>query len=197
MPQDFESAQRLVVIRFVRGDRLAFERLYEQERGRLSSFILRYVRMTELAEDIFQETWILAWRKRAQLREPARFRSWLYQIARNACFHGLRKTNRTVELRIAGSIEDDEENPNLPADDSPNPRDAAQSAQWRSIFDREIQKLDIASQEIMVLRFGSDLTLREIAETMDIPIGTVATKLRRSLGRIRRSFDEQGVEYPL
>lgn len=186
--------------RFQSGAPEALEELYRIESPRLGRFIRRYERSEDLAEDVFQEVWFRVWSKRKQLRSPQRFTSWLYRIARNCIFEQMRKRKRRVELTVFGDLDD----PTRFADPlahlaapGPGPRAQAAQAQMISLIDAEIGKLDEVSREILALRFGAGLGLREIAEVLDRPLGTVCAKVSRSLATVKRKLAREGIRWEI
>ncbi len=142
----------------------------------MGRFIRRYVRSVDLAEDIFQDVWVLAWRRRGQLRDPERFLSWFYRIARNRIMEQSRKSRRGVQITLFGEMSDDDGDQPLDQrlrDERPDPSRQAQHNEWTGLVEREVQHLDPLAREMLALRYGADLGLREIAEILDKPLGTV------------------------
>ena len=184
-----------VIHSFQRGSREAFEAIYQAESPRLGRFIRRYVRSETLAEDIFQEIWVRAWTKSGQLRDPERFIGWFYQVARSCIFEQLRKEKRNIEIHVYGNPHDSDpaKDPFADFPDSgPNPRDRAQRGQWAGILEREMEQLDEQGREMIALRYGAGFTLREVAEVLDVPLGSVCAKVSRSLKKVRRGLVRKG-----
>jgi RNA polymerase sigma factor (sigma-70 family) len=183
--------------RFRQGDARALDELYREESPRLGRFLLRYVRSREVAEDLLQEVWIQAWRSRGQLRDPERFIAWFYRIARNAVFQVSRKRQQKLQLVIFGDLDcNNAEGTHLTPeqrDPGPDPRRQAESAEMQRLLQREVDRLKPPAPEILALRFGSGLGLREIAEVLNLPLGTVCSLTSRSLKSVRESLEKQGL----
>ena len=176
--------------RFQTGDLDAFERSVQGEAGRMLGYINRYVHSNDLAEDIFQEVWIRIWKSRELLKNAEYLRSWIYQICRAAIYDETRRKAWNIEMTLFNEGELTQEYP----DKKSNPRDSAQNQEWRLILNQQIQKLDQQSQDIIALRFDSGLKLREIAEVLNMPLGSVSTKLRNSLILLKQELRNIGIK---
>ncbi len=194
MDQITESTVR----QFQAGDSGAFEAIFKAESTRLGRFIRRYVRSDETAEDLFQEVWIRTWDKRAQLHEPARFTSWMYQIARNLIFEQSRKAKRKLQITVFGDLMDPEETWNRwdnAVDSGPSPRQVAARSELAAKVEVHMEALDDQAREMIALRYGAGLALREVAEVLDAPLGTVCTKISRSLRTLRTRLEDEGIDW--
>ena len=88
--------------RYQTGDLAAFEEIVHSESARMLNFIRRYVRSSDLADDLLQETWLTVWKIREQLRDPSSFRAWSYQISRNVVYAQMRAKNWKLDLAYYG-----------------------------------------------------------------------------------------------
>lgn len=159
------------------GDRGAFGELVGQHRKGVIGVVYRMCGDSELAEDAAQEAFIRAWKNihRYQPRSP--FRNWVYRIATNAALDVLRRQRESVDI-------DD-----LPLkSDRPTPEKAAET-QERAVFIKEaILALPEASRSVIILREYEGFSYREIAEALDIPIGTVMSRLNYARKQLRQSL---------
>lgn len=180
-----------LVAQFQLGELDAFEALMRAESARMLGFIRRYVRSAELADDIFQEVCIRVWKNREQLKNRSRFRSWAYQIARNAIFDQLKSEDWRLEIEFYG----DEAAALKCADNSiKQPRQQAALREWNRIVSEEIRKLDPKSQEIVALHFAAGLNLREAADALNMKHSTLRSRLCRILQQLRRSLEQKGIQ---
>ena len=125
------------------------------------------------AEDLTQETFFKAQAQFAQLRDPERARPWLFSILRNAYLHRLRseRTQKQVSLESVGEI------PDRPPDELPEiGSDQLQQA---------LNELPEGFRTPLILYYFKDLSYRDIAEMMDLPIGTVMSRLARAKAHLR------------
>ena len=181
---------------FRSGDMSAFEKIYEAEHVRLGRFVLRYIRSQELAEDILQEVWIRVWNCRGQIQNTDRFTSWFYQVARSRIVEKLRSEGRKIEFVLYSNGEADENEKSLEMPDPrPGPRDNAALTQWTQKINNEMKKLDPQMQEILALRFGAGLNLREISEALCLPLGTVCSGVSRTLRQMKKNLIRQGFQW--
>ena len=154
-------------------------RLIEQYQHRLLRYLVYLTRNRELAEDLFQETWIRVLERGHQYDGKHEFSTWLYALARNLTIDYLRKRN---PVSLDGLMEQDEYY------DSLEPRDArplaleflAQRQQLERISEALIA-IPAEYREAIVLRFQDELALEEIAAVTGARLGTVKSRLYRGL----------------
>lgn len=164
-----------------RGDREAFARLYGHFAPRIKAYLTK-IGAAEQADDLAQETMVKVWRKAAQFEpEKASAATWIFAIARNARVDALRRRARP-EL-------DPEEPALLPqaeiAADAQVERGERDAAIWR-VF----SQLPPNQREVVALHFYEDEPHSAIAERLNIPLGTVKSRLRLAFARIRREMEE-------
>lgn len=126
-----------------------------------------------LAEDAAQETFLKAIRYFDRYAHRGRFKSFLYQIAANTCIDMQRK-NRHTDISLEESDID-------PAYSEP----AFENVRSDMMLRQLVSDLPGDQQEIVLLRFGQDLTIREIGEVVDLPLRTVQSKLRSALKKLK------------
>lgn len=163
------------------GDRLAFEELHRRYARSVLGIALRRIGDRGRAEDVTQDAFASVWRS-ARRFDPTRgaAASWLYAIARNAIVDGLRRTPPPV-------VEDP---PELPAAE-PGPEEAAE-AEWTSWrVHRALETLPPAERTLVELAYWSGMSQSEIAEFLDLPLGTVKTRTRSALRRLADELDEE------
>ena len=168
--------QHGLVERARRGDRQAFADLARASGARLDAAARLILRDPDLAQDAVQETLIRAWRGLPGLRDPATFDHWLHSLVAHACIDLARKRRRRViEVELA------------PIHDLPTLDGAALIAD-RDQLDRVLARLDREARAVVVLHFYLDLPLARIADVLGIPVGTVKSRLHRSLGLMRSTM---------
>lgn len=182
----------LLVRKFQMGDVAAFEEILREEQTRMMRFILSYVHLPDHADDIYQEVWVEIWKRRETLRKPDRFLSWAYQITRRKIHSFLKDHNWRQHVALFG---DDESHADI-RDDSPGPAEIVEQAQWNAALNAEIARLDQQSQEILALRYSGDMKFREIAEVMNLPMGTVTVTAYRAMDKLQKGLRVRGYAPP-
>ena len=168
----------------------AYGKIVGRYNGRLYNFIYRFVGDRETAEDIVQETFLRAFRKRKEYRAIANFSTWLFTIAGNLAKSELRRRKRWRMF----SLERDEETDTgmeLP-DESARPDKVAES----SIADVQIQQA-IASlpdnyKQVILLRDVEGMSYQEISEIVDCPVGTVKSRVNRARLKLQQKLKSEG-----
>lgn len=163
-------------------DKAAFRSLFEIFAPRIKAMLMRMGVEAELAEDIAQETMILVWRK-AELFDPGRASAaaWIYTIARNLRIDRLRRDQR-ARLHAVLEILDDE---------APERADAPLDAGERSLrVGDAMQRLPQDQMQVIELSFFDGLAHGEIASRLGIPLGTVKSRLRLAMARLREFLDD-------
>jgi len=159
------------------GDRQAFAELVRRHQEPVVNLIYRMVGDARLAEDAGQEAFVRIWQNLNNYNPQYAFRSWLYRIAANAALDALRRERATVDL-------DD-----LPlADKDPGPEQAAVRDERAAQVRRAIAHLSEPLRLVLVLREYQQLSYQEIAAALDIPVGTVMSRLNTARAQLRREL---------
>jgi RNA polymerase sigma-70 factor (ECF subfamily) len=155
--------------------------LIEQYQHRLLRYLVYLCGKRELAEDLFQETWIRVL-ERGHLYDGKReFSTWLYAVARNLTIDYLRKKS---PLSLDGLMEDEEHAPMEPADPQPMAWEVMQQHEQAERVSAALVGIPAEYREELVLRFQDELALNEIATVTGAPLGTVKSRLYRGLGML-------------
>jgi RNA polymerase sigma-70 factor (ECF subfamily) len=158
------------------GDDNAFYELINERKSQLYKTAYAYVKNKEEAMDIISETVYKAYISIKKLKEPSLFNTWLTRILINTSLDYLKKTSKIVPL--------DE---NLRTDTFIIPKDDEQIIDLKIAVDRLNGKL----KTIVILKYFQDMTLVEIAKTLQCPLGTVKTMLHKALGELRLDLKEE------
>lgn len=159
------------------------DRLIEEFQHRLFRYLLFLSGNREIAEDLFQETWIRVLLRGAQFNGRSRFDTWLFTIARNLVIDQSRR--RTMASLDEMSEPNDNERPFEVVDCEPTPFEQFQSAEDRAEVHAVLVRLEAHSREVLVLRFFEELSLDEIAKITQAPLSTVKSRLYRGLASIK------------
>jgi RNA polymerase sigma-70 factor (ECF subfamily) len=179
-----------LVAAFQEGDLSAFDALAERWQRKIQGAIYRVVGRGEDAKDLCQEVFLKAYRALGTFKREARFSSWLYQIALNACRDRLRRRRGRTHLSL-DDLDDAGERPL--AVGGPSALDLVEARDVSRLVEIAMAELAPEQREVIVLKEYQDLTFLEIAEVLDVPISTVKTRLYRGLGQLRQRLERQGV----
>jgi len=163
------------------GDMAAFERLYHATRPRLHHAVVHLVGSGDEAREIVQRAFVKAWERLPDLQEDAAFSGWLRRIAVNLVRDAWRA--RKPEDEIA----DDDEDGAL-EDSSPDPSEIVDGAIEAARLKEAVSRLPLAFREAVVLHYLDGNTVDEVARTLDVPRGTVLSRLARGRTRLRKEL---------
>jgi RNA polymerase sigma-70 factor, ECF subfamily len=168
--------------RIGQADRLSFEELYDRFSGPLFSAAYRVLNNQLAAEEVLQDVFIQIWEK-AALYNPAIGKplTWAVTLTRNKAIDRLRLTQRRNRLqenaqREAGTLERFDDRSSF---------DAVASTETCKLVREAVEKLSQDQREVLELAFFSSMTHAEIAEHLSQPLGTVKTRIRRGLLKLR------------
>jgi RNA polymerase sigma-70 factor, ECF subfamily len=154
------------------------DRLIEQYQHRLLRYLVYLAGNRELAEDLFQETWIRVLERGHQYDGKHEFSTWLYAVARNLTIDYLRKKS---PVSLDGLMEDEDHAPLEPADTRPMAWEVVQQHEQAERISAALIGIPTEYRETVVLRFQEGLALEEIATVTGAKLGTVKSRLYRGL----------------
>jgi RNA polymerase sigma-70 factor (ECF subfamily) len=174
-----------LVQRCLQGDAAAFAGLYDRHALRVHRLLSRLTGNATRAEDLTQETFITAYRSLGTWRGEGAFASWLGGIGVRL----YRKSLRQPHLRDAELPAEID----LPAADSDNPLDILTRQEAGQQLEAAIAELPDAYREVFVLLWVEEMKQREVAALLELPIGTVQSRLWRAVCLLRKRLREMGV----
>ncbi len=181
-----------LVQRFIAGDQNSLEILIHRHKGRVFSYILLIVKKQELAEDIFQETFIKVIRslKKGKYVENGKFVSWVLRISHNLIIDHFRKeklkgtvSNDSLEIDIFNSQRYSED----------TIEDQMVNNQILSEVKDLIKELPEDQQQVIIMRHYLDLSFKEIAEQTDVSINTALGRMRYALINLRKLVEKKNL----
>lgn len=163
------------------GDRQAFEPIVQKHRQRAASFALAWTGNMEDALDLSQEAFARAYRAISRFDPSRPFYPWLHRILRNLCLNHLGRAYRLHEVPLIDGLDRE--------DAAPRPDAALEREEIRRQVWDGIRRLGAHDREILILREFQGLTYSEIAEVLDIPRGTVMSRLHTARQRLRGNLE--------
>lgn len=194
------------------GEREVFGTLVRRYERELFGYLRRYLGDDDLADDVFQNTFVQVYLKIGQYEPGRPVRPWLYAIATNQAIDALRRRNRRADQRAdAATIADEDGQPRplfelLPAPGD-GPPDSADRAEQRELVRAAVDRLPDLLRQVVILAYFQGLKYRDVADALDIPVGTVKSRLHAALARLTEDWnaaqesgskdEESGVQIPL
>lgn len=179
-----------LVQRFISGDQNALEILIYRHKNRVYSYILLIVKKQELAEDIFQETFIKVIRslKKGRYTDNGKFISWVLRISHNLIIDHFRKE------KLKGTISND----SFEGDLFNSPKFAEDTIEDQMVYSQIlsevkdlIQELPEDQQQVIYMRHYLDLSFKEIADLTDVSINTALGRMRYALINLRKLVEQK------
>lgn len=171
-----------------RQDAELLDHLIEQYQHRLLRYLLFLTGRREVAEDLFQETWMRVLLRGAQYNGKARFDTWLFTIARNLVIDLSRK--RTMVSLDEMSDQNEDDRPFEITAEEPSPLEQFRTQENSAEVSEVLLTLEPSHREVLVLRFYEELSLEEIARMTQAPLSTVKSRLYRGLASLKPELEK-------
>src|SRR3954468_11928118 len=169
---------KLLVVRCQAGDRFAIEELVARCQPRLRAFLAKMLPRSHSVDDASQDVWMDVFRDLKSLVDPGAFVPWMYRIARNRAFRVLRRSNLpTSAIDDVAMTQADEQ----------DQFDVEDVEQVRKALDDLVPE----HREVLLLRFIEDMSYDDIARVVQIPVGTVRSRIHNAKRTLRRIIEEQ------
>ena len=178
-----------------RQDPELLDQLIEVYQHRLMRYLLFLTGKREVAEDLFQETWMRVLLRGAQYNGKARFDTWHFTIARNLVIDLSRKRTMASLDEMSDGKEDDR--PFEIAISGPSPLEQFQERENCAEVGQVLLKLEANYREVLVLRFYEELSLEEIAGLTRAPLSTVKSRLYRGLAALKPEMERLRASRPV
>jgi RNA polymerase sigma-70 factor, ECF subfamily len=178
-----------LVQRMSQGDVAALEALYDRYSRAVFSFAVRIVRDPRIAEEILQEAFMRSWQQSARFElSKGSFPSWLLSITHNLAIDELRKSQRRPQRADLVDISDVLRGE---VDESASVEEAAEANELRVEIRAAMDRLPGPQQRVIELAYFEGLTQREIAAFLDEPLGTIKTRMRLGMQKLKELLAEQ------
>jgi RNA polymerase sigma-70 factor (ECF subfamily) len=180
-----------IVDRVLGGDRNSYARLVDAYGERIVNYVARMTGSRYEAEDIAQEAFVRAYCALDSYNPDYKFSTWLFRIAHNQCINYLKKRNRLVHM---GDYQHEDGEPAWVLPDTRPARNPAVAAERHDV-QRQVQaaivELPEAYRTVVILRHLHGMSYQEIADVIEVPIGTVKSRLGRGRSRLAALLEGQ------
>ena len=189
---DGGTDDRELVERVALGDESAFAAVYDRHAGLVYGSVVRFLGDREAAAEVVQDAFVALWRRADSFDARAgTLASWLVGIARNRAIDRFRAEGRRPQLERlhrdgeAGTGDDSRERRMIATETAPDPAGIVTRRWTQSVVRTVVAELPEAEREVVLLAYGRGLSQSEIADRMGSPIGTVKSRTRRAMARLR------------
>ena len=174
-----------IVARIAAGERQALDVLYQRHAQPLFGYLLNFTSDRGLAEEILQDTFVAAWRSASRFEGRSSVKTWLFGIARRQAHNVLRRRNLIFT--------DDAALDQTPSDE-PEPEMTALINADRQAVVAAIERLNSTHREVLLLAFVQELPYAEMAELLEVPVGTIKSRLSNAKRLLRQLLEATGTE---
>ena len=186
----FELTDEELIAKFQDGDVGAFTQIVNRYKDRLFNFIYRFVYDVDKAEDILQDTFLKLYTHKNSYREIAKFSTWLYTIAGNLAKTELRKIKRRKTYSVSDISRDGQEFI-IKSPDTDTELDA-NSINIEKSIQKALNQLPQDFKTIIILRDIQELSYDDISRIVDVPIGTVKSRINRGRLKLQKLLTSKG-----
>ncbi len=165
---------------------MEFDEVYERFRRPVWRLAKRFTESEEEALDTTQDVFLKVWRGLPGFRGEAQLSTWVFQIAWNHLRAHRRKMGRQP-FTVTEGVNDTQNAVAVVPDPKPDPEHRAAAAEMLDLVEAALRELPEHYQIVLWLRDGEDLSYDEIARVLDVPIGTVRSRIARSRALLRQS----------
>lgn len=176
---------------FIAGDEGAFEALVIRYEEPLLNFFFRLTRNRQAAEDLTQETFLRVMRARDSYTVKATFRTYLYRIARNLWidrYRSLRGRPKPLSLDARGPDGSDGSVAERLEGQAPRPGERLELAETHGLLEAAIAELPGSQKEVFVLWLETGMKYAEISKVLDIPVGTIKSRMHTATHRLKEAL---------
>lgn len=176
---------RQLIVRIAAADEHAMRSLFIRYHGRVLGFVRRFIRIEAVAEEVVNEVFLEVWRSAENFQDRASVLTWIFSIAHHRSLNVLRKRYETNW---------NEDETMQIADDADDPEVIAQKSDKGAMLRRCSDALPPIYREIIDLVYFHELSVKEVAEALDLPDGTVKTRLFKARKRLEQMLTDAGVD---
>ena len=187
---DFELTDEELIKKFQNGDVGAYNQIVYRYKDRLLNFIYRFLNDIDRAEDLVQDTLIKLYTHKDSYREIAKFSTWIYTIAGNLAKTELRKLKRRKTYSVSDLSRYDHEFVIKSPDGSAEIE--AESITIEKSIQHALNQLPIDFKTIIILRDIQELSYEDISKIVDVPIGTVKSRINRGRLKLQKLLTDKG-----
>jgi RNA polymerase sigma-70 factor (ECF subfamily) len=188
---DDAGADERLLADFLAGDEAGFSELVQRYAPQVFQFVSRFVRDPAAADDLVQETFVQVYQSAGGFDPMRRLRPWLFTIAANKARDYLRSRGRRKEISLASPMTGDDDSTSFLdflGEETTSPGDAAEAAEVRREVRAIVDAMPDHLREVLLLGYYERFAYKEIAEMLDIPLGTVKSRLHAAVSHFATAY---------
>lgn len=179
-----------LIAKAIRGREDGFEELVRRYQRPITGYVYRMLNNYDASLDVTQEVFIKVYNSLDKYSSEYKFSTWLYRIAHNAAIDWMRR-NSVVQQSLEAENADGTYQLQIESH-QPTPEQDRERSEWRTEIESVVKCLPTVYRELILLRHTQDLSYDEIAEVLNLPLGTVKNRLFRAREMMREMFVERG-----
>ena len=187
---DYELSDEVLIKKFQEGDISAYNQIVYRYKDRLLNFIYRFLNDLDRAEDLVQDTLLKLYTHKDSYQEIAKFSTWLYPIAANLARTELRKLKRRKTFSVTELSYEDREFIISSSDNDPS--DDHLSENFERKVHQALLELPDDFKTIIILRDIQELSYDEISKIVELPLGTVKSRINRGRVKLQQLLKKKG-----
>ena len=184
--------EKELVTRAKKGDQDAFGQLVLAHQNKVFTLCVHMMGSREEAEDMAQEAFLKAWRSLEGFHGESSFATWMHRLTTNLCLDHLRKQTRRQNISVAVSLDDEEAAFTEPADPGSDPQRELEKRERQRAVEKALRELPEHHRRALVMREVSGLSYQEIADALELDLGTVKSRIARAREALRKRLLEDG-----
>ena len=184
----YQYTDEELIATFQNGNEQAYIELVRRYRDRLMTFVFRFLGDMELSEDIVQDTMIKVYTHKHYYKEIAKFSTWIYTIAGNLAKTELRKRKRR-KVTLLSHMNTDDRKYEIPSTELKS-EDIVQGEYAERDIQKAILQLPLHFRTVVILRDIQELSYEEISKIVNVPLGTVKSRINRARLQLQQALKE-------
>ncbi|PHQ82494.1 MAG: RNA polymerase subunit sigma-70 [Phycisphaera sp.] len=190
-----EPSDEILVARYVKGDRSVLRVLIDRHKHDMLRFLTRLTGSQDAAEDAFQDTFLQFHLAAHKFDTKRRFKPWIFTIAANKARDAMRKKGRRPALGLSAPVGGNGNGAPIEFVDlmeisGPRPDEALQEREQQEMVSQAMDSLTYTLREVLLLAYFQKLSYAQIADDLDIPLGTVKSRLHSAVASFAKRYQE-------
>ena len=191
------TTDEILISHIQKGEHSFFDDLVDRYSQKLLNYVYQLTNNSEDSEDLLQEVFIRVFSNIKKFDINKQFKPWVYKIATNICYDYSRKKKKVISLHKNYASEEGSELLETIADDAANPEENILNEELLAVLKNAISSLPKKQKEAFVMFHFDNFSYNEIADSLDIPVGTVKSRLFNAYERVYFDVKKENSDWAL